>query len=379
MKPKVLFIMHMPPPVHGAAMVGKYIHDSKIVNESFDCCFENMMLAKNLEDIGKGGVKKFFNLLSQLKRFKKAIKEFKPDLVYITPNAAGGAFYKDFIVVQYIKRYLKKYSPNAQIVAHYHNKGVAGRQGLFLDNILYKRFFNGLKVILLANVLYEDVKKYVAKEDVFICPNGIPESLQEEPVVERHNEIPKILFLSNLIVSKGVIVLLDALKILKERSIRFTCDFVGGETDELNAARFAEEVESRGLKNNASYAGCKYGSEKIPYFENADVFVFPTFYETFGLVNLEAMEYKLPIVSTNEGGIPDVVANGENGLICERNNAGALAAALEKLLLDKDLRIQYGENGYKKFKSEFTLQSFEKRFVGILKNVVGGVANIKEY
>ena len=191
-KPKVLFIMHMPPPVHGAAMVGKYIHDSKIVNESFDCRFENMMLAQNLEDIGKGGVKKIFNLLSQLKRFKKAIKEFQPDLVYITPNAAGGAFYKDFVIVQYIKRCLKKFSPNAQIVVHYHNKGVASRQGKFLDNILYKKFFKGINVILLANVLYEDVKKYVSKEDVFVSPNGIPESLQEEPAAERHNEIPKI-------------------------------------------------------------------------------------------------------------------------------------------------------------------------------------------
>ena len=371
-KPKVLFIMHMPPPVHGAAMVGKYIHDSKIVNESFDCRFENMMLAKNLEDIGKGGIKKIFNLLFQLKRFKNAIKEFQPALVYITPNAAGGAFYKDFIVVQYIKRCLKKYSPNAQIVVHYHNKGVSSRQDKFLDNILYKRFFNGLKVILLANVLYEDVKKYVAKGDVFICPNGIPESLQEEPIAERHNEIPKILFLSNLIVSKGVIVLLEALKILKERSVRFTCDFVGGETDELDASRFAEEVKNRGLEGNAFYAGRKYGSEKTPYFENADVFAFPTFYhnETFGLVNLEAMEYKLPVVSTNEGGIPDVVVNGENGLICERKNAESLATALETLLLDKNLRIQYGENGYKKFKSEFALQSFEKRYVGILKVIV---------
>ena len=108
-------------------------------------------------------------------------------------------------------------------------------------------------------------------------------------------------------------------------------------------------------------------------FENADVFAFPTFYhnEAFPLVNIEAMEFKLPIVSTNEGGIPDMVVNGENGLICERNNAESLAAALEKLLLDKNLRIQYGENGYKKFKSEFTLQSFENRIVGILKEVSG--------
>ena len=372
-KPKVLFIMHMPPPVHGAAMVGKYIHDSKIVNEFFDCRFENMMLAKNLEDIGKWGVKKIFNLLSQLKRFKKAIKESQPDLVYITPNAAGGAFYKDFVVVQYIKRCLKKYSSNARIVVHYHNKGVASRQGKFLDNILYKRFFKGLKVILLANVLYEDVKKYVSKEDVFICPNGIPESLQGEPVAERYNEIPKILFLSNLIVSKGVIVLLDALKILKDRSVRFTCDFVGGETDELNAERFAEEVKRRGLVECAFYAGRKYGSEKAPYFENADVFAFPTFYhnEAFPLVNIEAMEFKLPIVSTNEGGIPDMVVNGENGLICERNNVESLAAALEKLLLDKNLRLQYGENGYKKFKSEFTLRSFENRIVEILEKSCG--------
>lgn len=74
MKPKVLFIMHMPPPVHGAAMVGKYIHDSKIVNDSFDCRYENMMLASSLEDIGKGGVKKVFNLLSQLKRFKRLLR-----------------------------------------------------------------------------------------------------------------------------------------------------------------------------------------------------------------------------------------------------------------------------------------------------------------
>ncbi len=369
---KILFIMHMPPPIHGASMVGKYIHDSKIVNDSFDCRYENMMLASNLEDIGKGGVKKVFNLVSQLKRFKSAIKDFQPDLVYITPNAAGGAFYKDFVVVQYVKRCLKKYSPNAQVVAHYHNKGVATRQDRWLDDFLYKKFFKNMKVILLANVLYDDIKKYVAKDNILICPNGIPESLQYEPTAERGNSVPQILFLSNLIVSKGVIVLLDALKILNERGVDFACSVIGGETDELDVSRFGREIESRGLVGKVIYVGKKYGDEKKEYFERADIFAFPTFYhnEAFPLVNIEAMEYKIPVVTTNEGGIPDMVIDGENGLICERKNPMALADAIERLLKNESLRVKMGECGYQKFKNEFTLNVFENRFTEILKKVL---------
>ena len=363
----------MPPPVHGAAMVGKYIHDSKIVNESFNCRFENMMLARSLEDIGKGGVKKIFDLISQLKRFKQALKEFRPDLIYITPNAAGGAFYKDFIIVQYLKYCIKKYlNNNSQIVVHYHNKGVTDRQNKHIDDFLYKRFFKGLKVILLAKILYKDVSKYVSKENTFICPNGIPETLSQEPSAERHNEVPQILFLSNLIISKGILVLLDALKILKEHSINFTCNIVGGETNELSAAKFEDEIKKRKLEDSVFYAGRKYGIEKKPFFENADIFTFPTFYhnEAFPLVNIEAMEYKLPIISTNEGGIANMVENGVNGLICERQDAKSLANALKTLLLNKNLRLQYGENGYKKFKLEYTLHSFELNFAKVLKDII---------
>lgn len=67
MKPKILFIMHMPPPVHGAAMMGKYIHDSKIINEAFNCHYFNLTLARNLEDIGKGGIRKLYDYITQLK------------------------------------------------------------------------------------------------------------------------------------------------------------------------------------------------------------------------------------------------------------------------------------------------------------------------
>lgn len=54
MKPRILFILHLPPPVHGAAMMGQYIHDSKVINERFDCHYINLTTAKTLQDIGKG-------------------------------------------------------------------------------------------------------------------------------------------------------------------------------------------------------------------------------------------------------------------------------------------------------------------------------------
>ena len=113
--------------------------------------------------------------------------------------------------------------------------------------LLYHTFFKKLKVILLAEALYADVKKYVSRKDVFICPNGIPESLTTEASAVRHNAIPKLLYLSNLLINKGVFTLLDTCKILKDTGYQFTCDFVGGETAEINAERFNQEVAIRGL------------------------------------------------------------------------------------------------------------------------------------
>ena len=104
-------------------MVGKYIHDSSIVNERFDCRYINLATAKDLADIGKVGIRKFVQFISLLRRIRKMVKEARPSLVYVTPNACGVAFYKDFIVVELLKRM------GCRVVVHYHNKGVSTRQG----------------------------------------------------------------------------------------------------------------------------------------------------------------------------------------------------------------------------------------------------------
>ena len=371
MKPTILFIMHLPPPVHGAAMMGQYIHDSRLVNDTFDCHYINLTTAHSLKDIGKGDLSKLGKFAKLLCRIVTTVRRLRPQLVYITPNACPPPFYKDFVVVQTLKLM------GCRIVAHYHNKGVATRQNHWLDNKLYRIYFKGLKLILLAEPLYDDVKKYVRRQDIFICPNGIPDTLAEEPSARRNNPVPRLLFLSNLIPSKGVLVLLDACKILKSKGYSFVCDFVGGETAEINAARFNDEAKQRGLNQITVYKGKKYGKDKHDALQQADVFVFPTYYsnECFPLVNLEAMQHKLPVVSTDEGGIPSVVKDGENGLIAKRNDPQSLADCLERLLNNPELREQMGEDGYKKYKEHFTLQTFESNLVKCVKECYkrGGV------
>lgn len=104
MKSKILFIMHMPPPVHVAAMMGQYIHDNELINDMYDCHYINLTTAKNLQDIGKVRIRKLFNFFTLLKKIRRVVKDIKPQLVYVTPNACGDAFYKDFVVVEMQKR-----------------------------------------------------------------------------------------------------------------------------------------------------------------------------------------------------------------------------------------------------------------------------------
>lgn len=371
-KPKILFILYLPPPVHGAAMVGKYIKESKIINEKFDCYYINESLSETVEQVGKKKGK-FFALYKHFKNIKKSLKDIKPDMVYVT--SGGGDFSVGQIRYSLEIRLIRKYCN--KIVIHLHNKGNNTHIDKWYSRWCYRMLLQNTNVIYLSKYLSNTFLPYKKYYKEYICHNGVPQINQNVFVEERTNEIPNILFLSNILISKGAIVLLDALKILKDNNIKFICNYVGSESQEISKEQFLNEIKERELSEQVIYHGPKYGNEKIQYFRKSDIFVFPTYYhcECFPLVLLEALQFKLPVVSTTEGGIKDIIVDNVNGYTIEsrkdngKPSASELADRLTLLINDRNLRKRMGLEGYKFYLEKFTLEHFEKNMADCLLNI----------
>ncbi|MDA9017987.1 glycosyltransferase family 4 protein [bacterium] len=132
-----------------------------------------------------------------------------------------------------------------------------------------------------------------------------------------------------------------------------------------------QKINDLKLQNCVSYLGKKYSHEKHKIFQSSDIFVFPTFYhnETFGIVNIEAMMFGLPVISTSEGGIPDIVLDGETGFIIENQNSNQLAEKIKWFIDNPEQASLMGAKGREHFLENYTLEIFENRLTQILNQI----------
>ncbi|UZD23052.1 glycosyltransferase family 4 protein [Algoriphagus halophytocola] len=364
--PKVLFLLAVPPPIHGASVMGKYIQDSKVINESYQISYINLNTSTSVEEIGGAGLRKYFRIIGLLFKVFIQLIRLRPHFTYMTPTAGGMGFYKDWPLAMLCKLFSNRF------IIHCHNKGVVNFQSNALDDWLYRRFFHKTDVILLAKELFSDVSKYVSKERLYICPNGIPDP---EPNLKfkrlGKTEPLKILFLSNLIREKGIFDLLHAIALIKNESIPIHCTIIGGEGD-VSKQELLNEVSELNLDKEITYLGKKYGKEKHEIIQASDVFVFPTYYrkECFPLVILEAMAFGLPVITTDEGGIRSIINNRINGLIVDSNAPGKLAIAIKELAENEELRLFLSQSARKDFTQNFTLEKFEENFLNSINRII---------
>jgi glycosyltransferase involved in cell wall biosynthesis len=361
---KILFVLHLPPPVHGPAVIGENIRQSKLINSRFECRYFNLSISSSLNDIGATNSSKFFRYINLLWAMSKQLIFNRPDLSYLTIYSWGPGFYKDSLVALMVKLFRVK------TVYHFHNKGLADHRIGYLENLLYNLVFRNADIILISDRLYNDFRKYVPENRVHYCTNGIPE-YKNPAIGDRHHfssPYCSLLFHSNLFESKGTFILLEACKILKDRNLKFHCTFSGAEGD-ITRAQFLSKVNELDLVDSISYEGMKLNSEKDRVFSEADIFIHPSSFDCLPLVILEAMQYSLPVVSTHEGAIPDAVEDGITGFLAEKKDPVALAEKLELLIKDPDLRKKMGTAGREKYEKEFTLERFENRLSEIITEI----------
>lgn len=359
-KHDVLFIAQLPPPVHGASMMNNYVKNSKIINDAFSGFFLPLQFVDKIEDIGKPSLSKILKMFGFSSKLVSTLFRIKPKLVYYTLAPFGGAFYRDALFVFIIKLF------RVRIIFHLHGKGIIDQSQNAFKRKVYQFVFKNTDVITLSKMLDYDIEK-VHSGRVFNLANGI-EIYEAKKDIDQKEKL-RILYLSNLIITKGVVDLVNALVLIEDIDVEYQVDILGDSAD-ISIQELKALVDNMGLSNRVNVLGPKYGEDKWEALQNSDIFVLPTYFknECFPLVLLEAMQTNNAIISTNNGAIEEIIE--DCGILVPQNSPKELAIAIKELLSDQERIQRLKEKSRIEFEKKYTLEIFERNFVDILKTVL---------
>lgn len=180
---------------------------------------------------------------------------------------------------------------------------------------------------------------------VEVVPNGVDQELFDliRPNQENTGEI-NILFAGRFTHQKGVDLLLNSLSLVNAKIPKSQVWLAGDGPERKQMEKLAESIDSGGCFS-IKFLGWKNRSEMYELYQKADIFVLPSRDEGMPNALLEAMASALPVVATKVPGSEELVKDGQNGFLIEKEDKKALAQALEKLILDQNLRIKMGTAG----------------------------------
>lgn len=361
---KILFLVQLPPPTHGASAVNKSIQQSKLINSTYDTQFLNISPAKDLSDIGKSSPLKILKIVGILLRTLASFLRFKPDLIYITLSPHGLAFYKDGLIALALK------AMGGKLVFHLHGKGVVTEANKsWIRRTIYRFVFKNVDIIHLSDKLFFDLDGVRdPKMSITVVPNGIddPKVIKSLP----QSNIVTFVYLSNLIRAKGADVLIRAAALISGQcGDRFQVKIIGKQS----SADYYDELKnliSPNLAKIVHLIGPKYGGEKFNELRTSNIFVLPTKNDCFPLAILEAMATGLAVISTDEGAIAEIVDHGITGDVLTEASAESLAEAMIKHIKYQEYSNACAKRGREKFLNQYTTQHFEHKLCAALDSIL---------
>jgi colanic acid/amylovoran biosynthesis glycosyltransferase len=180
---------------------------------------------------------------------------------------------------------------------------------------------------------------------------------------------PKILCVAAHKPYKGLPVLIEACRILRDKGVSFVCDIVG---DGPMRAELESMIRAANLESVVRIAGARPQEEVTRMMAEASVFALPSIIAPDGQMEgipvalMEALASGRPVVTTAISGIPELVENEVNGMLVPPGDAAAFATALELVLSDPAMRVEMGRHGQRKVRAEFTLDECTRMLVARL-------------
>lgn len=216
---------------------------------------------------------------------------------------------------------------------------------------------------------------YVPRDrGVTVVPYGV-DMTQFKPKKRRARKKTVIGAVSRLSVEKGMSYLVEAFALLTQRHSDVSLQIAGDGPEEEVLKALSRKL---GVEDGIEFRGWVEHTELPAFLQGIDIFALPSTYEGFGVAAAEASAMALPVVATNVYGIPDVVVDGETGLLVPAKDPAALAAALGRLVEDHDMRIALGEAGREYVASQYDWQQNTRQMDLIYENVGGWKAPAPE-
>jgi glycosyltransferase involved in cell wall biosynthesis len=368
---KVLVVGHTPPPYLGLSIMLDYLVRSPM--RGVDLRHVRMELSTDESQVGKFRWKKAFRLLPIICRIIYARIVHRPDILYYAPAGPSRMGMLRDIVILGSTRFL---FPST--ILHFHSGGhgdLYDRLPRWLRWFFRRAFFHPDGAIRLTELTPEDGKQLKARRE-YIVPNGIADPgadlplPRSAPVFSQARPI-RILFVALLCEGKGLLVLIEACGKLAARGVPFELNLMGRFESDAFEARVRRRIAELRIDEQVSFLGVLNGAQKFAAFQRADLLCHPTFYDTFGLVLLEAMACGLPVVATRWCSIPLIVDDGQTGLLVEPHDPCDLADRLAELADNPRLCERMGIAARRKFLRDFTLPGHIERMRKVFFDVAG--------
>jgi glycosyltransferase involved in cell wall biosynthesis len=222
------------------------------------------------------------------------------------------------------------------------------------------------RVVVVSEGARETLAKAVRAERLVLIDNGV--DLARFVPRARASDPPRVLYAGLLTRRKGVLDLVAASELVRRRGVEHELWLAGGTT-----TRGADDAAATVSREPTVRLLGEQPYEQMPeLYGNVDVFCLPSWWEAMPLSLLEAMAAGLPVVASQVGDVARVVTHGVTGLLVPPHDQAELAAALEALLVDADLRRRLGAAGRERVRAEFSAATTVDRLDALYSDLAAG-------